>query len=87
MKTNIKKGTLRVWWIPQVPMKPFYVFVDSPSEAKKILNVLAEYDIFQYENSVKPDYSNAGGLEEYDGREWSDWYDEEGNDLDDWVSP
>ena len=77
-----KKGALRIWHIPQVPMKGFRVDVDSPSEAKKILNVLADYDIFQYENRIKPDYSNASGLEEFDGKEWTDWMDEFGDDID-----
>ncbi len=28
-----KEGALRVWWIPQVPMKPFYVEVKNIQEA------------------------------------------------------
>ncbi|PXX41121.1 MULTISPECIES: hypothetical protein [Burkholderia] len=82
-------SALQVWWIPQVPMKAFTVPVASIEEAKKILTVLAAYDLFQYENNVKPDYCNAGGLSEYvdDAGEgepgWVDWYDEEGRDIDD----
>lgn len=77
-------GQLRVWWIPQLPMKAFHVDVDSPKEAKKILNVLADYDLFQYENKVKPDYSNIGGLQEWNEAEqdWWDWNDEDGNSID-----
>ena len=75
--TDPKKGDLRVWWIPQVPMHPFYVYVDSIGEAALILETLTRYDEFQFENSVKPDYSNAGGLETFAGDEWEDWYDEE----------
>ncbi len=51
------------------------------------MNVLANYDLFQLENSIKPDYSNVGGLEvrrvcDPDACtcrccEWEDWYDEE----------
>ncbi|MFM9932883.1 hypothetical protein [Achromobacter xylosoxidans] len=74
-------GDLRVWHIPQIPMNAFHVPVDSPKEAKKILDVLANYDLFQYENNVKPDYCNAAGLEVYeeggseDGQSpgWVDW--------------
>lgn len=75
---------LRVWWIPQVPGKPFHVSVDSPDEAAKLLTVLADYDIFQFENRIKPDYSNAGGLEEFEDEsgEWCEWYDDDGNDID-----
>jgi len=76
---------LRVWWIPQVPSEPFYVTVETPYEAAKILVMLADYDKFQLENNIKPDYSNAGGLEVYEDGEWTDWRDEEGNDIDEWM--
>ncbi len=78
-----KEGDLRVWWIPQVPMRqPFHVDVDSPKEASKILGVLAYYDLFQYENKVRPDYANVGGLEVFEDGEWCEWYDEDGDDID-----
>jgi hypothetical protein len=76
-----KKGQLRVWHIPQVPMEAFRVNVENPKEAKKILEILADYDIFQFEHNVKPDYSNAAGLEIFD-EEWLEWEDEEGNNID-----
>jgi hypothetical protein len=81
MKTA--KGQLQVWWIPQVPGKPFTVDVATPQEAKKLLTVLANYDIFQFENRIKPDYCNAGGLRQWDGTDWEEWEDEHGNDIDD----
>lgn len=75
---------LRVWWIPQVPMEEFTVPVSSVEEGVKIMKVLADYDIFQFKQNVKPDYCNAGGLERWtndsDGEGtpgWEDWYDEE----------
>lgn len=87
--SEAKQGELRVWWIPQVPGKPFYVPVESPAEAKKILDTLARYDQFQLDHNIKPDYCNAGGLECFnqDGDitdfEWCDWYDDEtGEDID-----
>ena len=75
---------LRVWWIPQVPMRPFYVEVNSIAEGVKVMDVLANYDLFQYENNVKGDYSNAGGIhmldrdDNEDGPDgsWVDWCDE-----------
>ena len=76
---------LKVVWIPQIPMKSFDVPVDSPEEAAKILSVLADYDLFQYENNIKGDYCNAGDLLEFlpedktdspDGS-WVTWYDPE----------
>ena len=65
---------LRLWWVPQVPMKAFYVDIESVQEGAKLLNVLADYDQFQYDNRIKPDYSNAGGLAIYD-EESGEWLD------------
>lgn len=70
---TVKTGQLRVWWIPQMPMNPFYVNVESPEQAKFLLEALANYDLFQFENRVKPDYSNAGGLEVFEDGDWSEW--------------
>lgn len=72
-------GALRVWWIPQMPMSDaFHVDVSSVEEGAKMLEVLAEYDLFQLRHRVKGDYANTGGLEQYcaeDGS-WEDWSDE-----------
>ena len=75
------EGDLQVWWIPQVPVKPFEVSVSSVEEARKILTTLADYDIFQFENDIKPDYCNAGGLLICENGEWVDWCDEDGYDI------
>lgn len=84
MKTY-KEGDLQVWWIPQVPMKSFKVDVESPTEAKKLLNVLADYELFQYENNVKGDYCNMGSLCVYEEGEWVDWHCPETDcDIDEW---
>lgn len=79
-----KSGDLQVWWVPQVPMKPFCVQVADVALGAKILAVLADYDAFQLDNNIKPDYCNAGGLRRWcddsDGEGtpgWEDWYDEE----------
>lgn len=72
-----KEGDLQVWHIPQIPGKPFLVSVSSILEAKLLLNVLVEYDLFQYENNIKPDYSNSNGLEVFNG-EWLEWEDDMG---------
>jgi hypothetical protein len=76
------ENKLRVWWKPQIPMKSFYVEVETPKEAKKLLDILANYDLFQLENRIKPDYCNAGGLEIFNGLEWEEWYDDCGDDID-----
>ena len=94
-KPKNKPGDLQVWWVPQVPMKAFSVQVDSVAMGVKLLQVLADYDLFQYENKVKPDYCNAGGLQRWaadsdgDGTPgWEDWYDEETGDDDpgEWLA-
>lgn len=89
-----KIGALRVWHVPQVPGKPFHIYVDTPQEAQRLVNALAQYDLFQYENRIKPDYINASGLERYEAASgegepgWCEWYDEETGDcIDEWVDP
>lgn len=82
------KGDLRVWWIPQVPGTPFYVSVKTVDEAILLLNTLADYDCFQFENNIKPDYCNAGGLMVYDSEDgeddnaWTEWHNDDGDDID-----
>lgn len=66
---------LRVWWVPQVPMKSFCVPVNTVEEGKKVLDILAAYDLFQLQHNVKPDFCNMGGLEicNEEDQEWYDW--------------
>ena len=52
----------KIWWIPQIPMKAFEFPVSSVQEGKTICNLLALYDAFQFENNIKPDYCNTGGV-------------------------
>ena len=76
---------LRVWWVPQVPGKPFFVNVDTVEEGVKLMGILADYDAFQFEHNIKPDYANVGGLMMFDPKDttdspngsWVDWWDEE----------
>jgi len=70
---------LRVSHYPQVPCKPFIVEVKNLEEAKLISDTLANYDLFQYENRIKPDYANATVIEQWDAdeEEWISWFDEE----------
>lgn len=89
MSEQHKPGDLQVWWIPQVPCDPFIVPVKTVEEGAKILDVLAKYDLFQYETSIKPDYANAGGLRVYeddsDGEGnpgFVEWHDDNGDDID-----
>ena len=66
---------LRVWHIPQVPGKPFYIYTEDIREAKKIMDILAAYDLFQLENRIKPDFANMNGVQMWDEeeQEWIDW--------------
>ena len=66
---------LRVWHIPQVPGKPFYVHTDDIRKAKKIMDILAAYDLFQLENRIKPDFANMNSVQMWDEeeQEWIDW--------------
>jgi len=57
---------LRVSHFPQVPCEPFIAEVKDLYEAKKIMDTLAYYDLFQYKNRIKPDYTNVTVLEEWD---------------------
>ena len=53
----------RVWWIPQVPMKTFEQDMPDLATAKIVTETLALYDLFQFENNIKPDYCNTGGIQ------------------------
>ena len=86
------EGDLRVWWIPQVPMEPFYYPVKNTDEAVLVLKSFAQYDLFQCEHNVKPDYSNVGGLEIYDldtngegEAGWIEWCNDDGDDIDEVI--
>ncbi len=77
----VKEGSLRVWHIPQLPMNSFYVNVETVEEAMKILDILANYDGFEFINKIKPDYSNAQGLEVFENNEWSEYENDEGRNI------
>lgn len=74
----LEPGALRIWWTPQIPMKAFEIDVPDLVTAGILLDTLGAYDAFQFENKVKGDYCNAGGLMilREDG-EWEDWEDPE----------
>ena len=80
-------GNLRVWWIPQIPGKPFHYRVADLDQALLLLSALAAYDAFQLVHNIKGDYANTGGLEIFDTTElkdgeWVEWCDPEtGNDI------
>ena len=85
MTDTIPKGALKVWWIPQVPGKAFEVRVADLVQAELLLRSLAEYDQFQLDHNIKPDYCNMGGLVIFEDGEWLDWWSEDGEDFDEYI--
>lgn len=77
---NADDAKWRVCHFPQIPCKAFEVECDTLEQAEKVSDVLALYDIFQFENKIKPDYSNSTYIEfshpGYDEGEWT-YYDPE----------
>ena len=77
---------MRVWHMPQVGCNAtIHIPVESELEGKKIMDVLAAYDLFQLENNIKPDFCNINGLQVFNETEqvWEDWYLE--NDYDEYF--
>ena len=72
-----------------MPMTAFRILVKNIEEAKLLLKTLANYDEFQFRYNIKPDYTNAGGLEIYVGNVeyetsdgWVEYHDDEDRDID-----
>ena len=82
---NDGRTIFRVWWVPQIPCSAFEVEVASYAEGKALEGILAEYDLFQYENNIKPDYSNTGGTQakhpEVNEGEWFDLDEDEAEEY------
>ena len=85
MPTDPMPGALRVWHIPQIPGEPFKVKVKNLREAKLLLTTLANYDQFQLDHRIKPDYANAQGLETFEDGEWAEWESKDGNNIDHFI--
>ena len=76
--TQAPIGSLRVWNVINPPGEPLWYPVETPEEGARLIDQLAN-------EQVKDDavFANAFGLCEWDGEEWTEWYDDEGNDVDD----
>lgn len=77
---------LRILYMPQVPMTPFYKEVEGLSEAKLVAETLVDFSIFEYENRIKPDYSDMLDLVELVDGEWISWEDKFGSDFSEWLN-
>lgn len=87
---NDGRAEFRIWWIPQVPGTPFEATVPDYKTGKLITDTLANYDLFQYENRIKGDYCNAGGVNwrhpDLTEGDWADLDDDEAEDYG-WKEP
>ena len=69
------KAQYRLWHIPQIPSKSFKVESSNLEYLANLCDVLQRYDLFQYENNIKPDYANISGIEVWeDVGEGYSWY-------------
>lgn len=68
---------LRVWNVVNPPGKPYLFPVESPEEGARTIKRLAAQQL--RDPNV---YSNAFGLLVLEDGEWTEWYDEEGRDVD-----
>ena len=66
------EGDLKVFYIPQVPMKAYEVPVKSLAEAKLVLDAVVGLSIFEFENRIKPDYSDMAGVSRFEDGDWCD---------------
>ena len=72
-----KLGDLQVWWIQNPPRKGHRYPVSNIDEAIVKLNALADKDL---KNPLV--HANAGGLEVFTEDGWEEYYNEEGDSID-----
>ena len=79
-------------YIPQVPMHPYIVDVTRREgttdasyleQAATLLNAIVGLSIFEYENKIKPDYSDYAAILRLEDNEWCDVDEEEYEETDD----
>jgi hypothetical protein len=73
--------TLRIIYIPQVPMQPYTQEVDNLDEAAAVWKAVLGLSAFEYANNIKPDYNDAIDLETFEDGEWVTWYNDDGDDF------
>jgi hypothetical protein len=72
------EGSLRVWAIRNVPNAPTYQDVATPAEGLEVAKKWVKADLAN--PSIE---SNAFGMEIFEDGEWTEWYDDQGQSLDD----
>jgi len=68
---------LRVWHNSNFGHAPFITSVANLKEAIAVLNLLADYDLYQGDKIM----ANAQGLEVYELDSWTEWESETGADI------
>ena len=76
---------LRVAHITNVPDSPHYVNVRTLREAMLVMDTLANYDNYLYEQNLITDYSNTSWLEVFEYDEWLEWNSPDGETIDEIV--
>ncbi len=83
------EGNLRAWHKPIGGVCPeFYVPVENPQEAVKIIRILLEYDSFLDREKLL--YKrlldrNLSGLEIFTEGDWHTWFSSEGEDFNEYA--
>lgn len=77
-----KRQKFRAWYIPQIPGKPFLVYADTYAKAQFAEEVMGKLSLFEFENRIKPDYADAGGVEKWDDTD-GEWYEVDPEDQED----
>jgi len=63
----------------------FYVYVRSPEQALEVIEILQEYDRFQYNHQVKLEHTAGSGLLIFWEMKWNEWYSDSGHDISEWY--
>ena len=80
------EGDLRVVYIPQVPMEGYALDIPRRAGTRRaayleqatfVLDAIIGLSIFEFENNIKPDYSDYAAILRYEDGEWSDVDEEE----------
>ena len=76
---QVKEGQKSFFWSGR-----YHNDMNSRDTLVTELNVLADYDLFQFKHKVKPDYCNAGGLRRFesDGEGGFAWFDVDDDEAD-----
>jgi hypothetical protein len=87
---NPAEGDLRVWYIPQIPGKPYEVDIPRRAgasdaaylqQAAFVIEAIIGLSIFEFENRIKPDYADMSGIARFEDGEWCDVEEDEYADL------